>query len=165
MDSMPAKLEEIYVVGTKAMPLQAVDQAVVVEGAGIEGDRYAARQGTFTKEQEEGDSGRHVTLIEAEAIEAALGEFGDDFREGRSRRNLVTRGIPLNDLVNHRLQIGEVILRGDRSCPPCEHLSRLTATDSRKSLNNRGGLRTTVIKGGVIRVGDQIKVLEGLRDR
>lgn len=162
---MAAKLEEIYVVGEKALPLQAVSEALVVEGAGIEGDRYAAKQGTFTKEQEEGDAGRQVTLIEAEAIEAALAEFGEDFRAGRSRRNLVTRGIRLSELVNHRLQIGDVILRGDRDCPPCGHLSKLTATDSRTSLKNRGGLRTTVLKGGIIRVGDPIKILEGLRDR
>lgn len=162
---MAAKIEEIYVGAEKGRPLQSVGEILVIEGVGIDGDRYASRQGTFTKEQEEGDAGRQVTLIEAEAIEAALEAFGDDFRDGKSRRNLVTRGIRLNDLVNHRLQIGQVILRGDRTCPPCGHLSRLTATESRKSLKNRGGLRTTVLKGGVIRVGDRIKVLEGLREK
>jgi MOSC domain-containing protein YiiM len=162
---MAARVEAIYISTEKAKPVIAVDEVMVIEGAGIDGDRYAAKQGTFTKEQEEGDAGRHVTLIEAEAIEAALEEFGDDFRDGKSRRNLVTRGVELNELINHRLQIGEVILRGDRHCPPCGHLSRLTATESRKSLKNRGGLRTTVIKGGVIRAGDRIQILQGLRDR
>ncbi len=162
---MAAKVEEIYIGAEMGKPLHAVDEVIVLEGVGIEGDRYAAKQGTFTKETEEGDAGKHVTLIEAEAIEAALEEFGEDFREGRSRRNLVTRGVKLNDLINHRLQIGEVILKGERHCHPCGHLSKLTATDAKKSLKMRGGLRTTVLKGGVIRVGDRIKVLEGNRNR
>lgn len=162
---MAAKVEEIYIGAEMGKPLHAVDVVTVIENVGIDGDRYAQKQGTFTKEQEDGDAGKQVTLIEAEAIEAALEEFGDDFRDGKSRRNLVTRGIKLSGLVNHRLQIGDVILRGDRDCPPCSHLSKLTATDSRKSLKHRGGLRTTVLKGGTIRVGDRIKILEGLRDR
>ncbi len=162
---MSAKIEEIYIGEEMGKPLHSVDEAIVIEGLGIEGDRYAKKQGTFTKEKEEGDAGKHVTLIEAEAIEAALDEFGDDYREGKSRRNIVTRGIKLNALINHRLQIGDVILKGERDCPPCGHLSKLTATESRKSLKNRGGLRTTVLKGGVIRVGDTIQVLEGNRDR
>ena len=162
---MAGKIEEIYIVAEMGRPLASVNEVTVLEGRGIAGDRYAALAGTFTKEEEEGDAGKHVTLIEAEAIEAALEEFGEDFSKGRSRRNIVTRGIRLNDLINHRLRIGEVIFKGERHCHPCGHLSKLTATDARTSLKMRGGLRTTVIKGGILRVGDTIEVLEGNRDR
>lgn len=156
---MAAKIEAIYIGSETGKPLQAMDEVITIAGVGIDGDRYANKDGTFN--QSEDDEATQVTLIEGEAIDAALDEFGEDFREGRSRRNLVTRGIRLNDLVQQRFQVGEAVLEGAQLCHPCSHLSKLTATDSRKSLKNRGGLRTIVIQGGVIRVGDRIKVLEG----
>lgn len=159
LSRMAAKVEEIFIGAEMGKPLQAVTEVIALEGRGIEGDRYAAKEGTFNKAPD--DEATQVTLIEAEAIEAALADFGEDFREGRSRRNLVTRGIALNDLVGQRFQVGEVILEGAQLCHPCGHLSKLTATDARKSLKNRGGLRTIVVKGGVIRAGDRIRVLEG----
>jgi MOSC domain-containing protein YiiM len=155
---MAAKIEEIFIGAEMGKPLHAVDEVIVIEGVGIDGDRYASKQGTFNGSPD--DEATQVTLIEAEAIEAALEDFGEDFREGRSRRNFVTRGIKLNDLVGQRFQVGQAVLEGAQLCHPCGHLSKLTATDSRKSLKNRGGLRTIVVKGGVIRTGDRIKVLE-----
>lgn len=157
MTDMPATVEEIYIGAENGKPLQPADQVIAIEGVGLDGDRYADRQGTFNASPD--DEATQVTLIEAEAIEAALSDFGEDFREGRSRRNLVTRGIRLNDLVNKRFQIGEVVLEGAQLCHPCGHLAKLTKTDCRKSLKNRGGLRTIVVKGGTIRVGDVIEVL------
>lgn len=161
---MPAIVEAIYIAAEKRVPLTAVVEVLAIAGLGLQGDRYASGQGTFSKPVEEGDAGKQVTLIEAEAIDATLAESGADYRHGRSRRNLVTRGVSLNELVNCRLRIGDVLLRGDRLCPPCGHLSTLTSTDARTTLKHRGGLRTTVLQGGTIRVGDEIVVLPGLRD-
>jgi MOSC domain-containing protein YiiM len=158
-----AKVEEIYIGAESGEPLQPAKQATAIEGVGLSGDRYAQHQGTLNRSPD--DDATQVTLIEAEAIDAALRDFDEDFRAGRSRRNLVTRGIALNDLLGKRFQVGEVILEGAQLCHPCGHLAKLTKTDCRKSLKNRGGLRTIVVKGGAIRVGDAIKVLEGLSNR
>lgn len=160
---MSAKIEEIFIGADMGKPLHAVSEVIALEGRGIEGDRYAAKEGTFNNAPD--DEATQITLIEAEAIEAALKDFGEDFREGRSRRNLVTRGIGLNELVGQRFQVGDVVLEGAQLCHPCGHLSKLTATDSRTSLKDRGGLRTIVVKGGIIRVGDRITVLEGAHSR
>lgn len=153
-------IEAIYLGPTKRGPVQAVD-AVEVTSSGLVGDRYSLGVGTLSKKVEEGDAGRHVTLIQAEAIEAALADFGEDFRDGRHRRNLVSRGLAsINDLIYARLRIGrDLVLRVDRHCHPCGHLSRLTSTSSTKSLKMRGGLRLTVLEPGTIRVGDPIAVL------
>ena len=100
-------------------------------------------------------------MIQVEAIDAALADFGEDFSDGRHRRNLVSRGLaPINDLIYARLRVGrDCVLRVDRHCHPCGHLSRLTSTTATRSLNRRGGLRLTVLEPGAIRVGDPIDVL------
>jgi MOSC domain-containing protein YiiM len=153
-------LEAIYLGPAKRGPMGSVD-AVDVTALGLAGDRYASGVGTLSKKVEEGDAGRHVTLIQAEAIEAAMADFGEDFSGGRHRRNLVSRGLAsINDLIYARLRIGrDVVLRVDRHCHPCGHLSRLTSTASTRSLKMRGGLRLTVLEPGAIRVGDSIEVL------
>ena len=88
---MSSTLDAIYLSPSRHVPMQSVD-SIDVSTVGLAGDRYAMGVGTLSKKIEEGDAGRHVTLIQAEAIEAALA-LGDDFRDGRHRRNLVARGL------------------------------------------------------------------------
>lgn len=135
-------------------------QAVDVVACGLNGDRYAAGLGSFSKAIEEGDAGRHVTLIESEAIATAAADFGVVWSCGLHRRNLVTSGIALNGLINKYIRIGSVVLRGERHCHPCRHLEKLTTLEAMRSLQMRGGLRTRVVETGRIRVGDAIEVLE-----
>lgn len=156
---MSGVVETIFVGPVKREPMQSV-AAVEVARAGIVGDRYAIGAGTFSKRVEEGDAGRHLTIIEAEAIETAADDFGVDWSAGVHRRNLVTRGVPLNGLINKWLKIGDVVLRGERHCHPCRHLEKLTTLEAMRSLQMRGGLRTRVVEAGRIRVGDVVQVLE-----
>jgi MOSC domain-containing protein YiiM len=134
----------------------AVPQVRAVLGRGLEGDRYFLGQGTFSRSPGEG---RQVTLIEAEALEAVRREHGLDLGEGRSRRNLVTTGIRLADLVGRRFRVGTALLRGVRLCPPCDHLERLVGPGLLAALEGRGGLRADVLEEGTIRPGDGIEVL------
>ena len=104
------------------------------------------------------DPDREITLIESEAIEAVPSEFDIPFALNESRRNLVTVGIALNDLVGKTFQVGELVLKGHRLCDPCSHLQKLTRPGVLKALANRGGLRAEILVGGVIAVGDLIHV-------
>ena len=156
---MTASVEAIFVGTTKRLAMSPTTEIEVIS-TGIAGDRYAAGAGSFSKTIEEGDAGRHVTLIEAEAIEIAAIEFGVDWSAGIHRRNIVTRGVPLNGLINRWLRIGDVVLRGERHCHPCRHLEKLTTLEAMRSLQMRGGLRARVVETGRIRVGDAIDVLE-----
>lgn len=134
-------------------PMQSVDEVRAVPGQGLEGDRYFFRQGTFFKPQPD----RELTLIEAEAIEAMKREFGVDYGLGDSRRNLVTRGVPLNHLVGKEFSIGEVKARGLRLCEPCSHLQKLSHEKVLPGLVHRGGLRAEILTEGTIRVGETVK--------
>jgi MOSC domain-containing protein YiiM len=111
------------------------------------------RQGSFFKEP---DPGIELTLIEGEAIDAAEQEYGLKLAPGESRRNLVTRGVPLKDLVGLEFRIGAIRARGIRLSNPCSYLQRLTGKDVMKGLRHRGGLRAQILTEGLIRVGDLI---------
>jgi MOSC domain-containing protein YiiM len=133
-------------------PTQAVEQVQAIPGAGLEGDRYAQQQGTFSKPEPDFE----LTLIEAEAIDALNREYGVDLAPGEARRNLVTRGVPLNHLVGHKFTIGEVEILGIRLCEPCGHLEAIAERPVIKGLRHRGGLRAQILSAGVIRVGDRV---------
>ncbi|HLW84552.1 MAG TPA: MOSC domain-containing protein [Candidatus Sulfotelmatobacter sp.] len=135
-----------------AGPMQAVPQAVAIPGIGLAGDRYATKQGTFYKPEPEYE----LTLIESEAVEALRRDYEISLAPGDARRNIVTRGVPLNHLVGREFSIGAVKVRGIRLCEPCDHLQRLTGASVIKGLLHRGGLRAQVLSQGTIRVGDAV---------
>jgi MOSC domain-containing protein YiiM len=150
-------VEAIHVAGEATQLPRAVEQVRAIAGLGLEGDRYYFGTGTYSKHP--GD-GREVTLIEAEAIEALAREAKIDLPPGASRRNIVTRDVPLNHLVGHRFRVGEVVLQGTRLCEPCAHLGALTGKGVVPGLVHRGGLRTVIVEEGTIHVGDPILPVE-----
>ena len=120
---------------------------------GIDGDR------NFSPPDQWIGSGNALTLIESEVIEAVAAEHGLDVSNGRSRRQVVTRGVRLNDLVGKEFRLGEVRCRGVELCEPCQHLQSDLLGDPRtiKILVHRGGLRADIIEGGALRVGDAVE--------
>ena len=124
-----------------------------VAGAGLEGDRYAGGKGTFSNQAA---TGREVTLIETEAIDALEREYDVEIDPAESRRNIVTSNLHLNHLVGREFTVGEVTLRGTRLCEPCGHLEKLTRGGVRRGLVHRGGLRADIVNGGTIHAGDSV---------
>lgn len=147
-----ATLEAIFIADVAKGEPRSIETAEVM-AEGLVGDRYAAGVGTFSQGLADG---RAVTLIAAEALEAIAAEFGMAWAAGEHRRNLVTRGIDLEALIHQHFRIGGVILRGNRPCPPCGHLSKLTGVDAKHLLHRRGGLRADVIEPGRLTVGDEV---------
>jgi len=143
----------IHVAPAGAAPMRSVAKAQVVVGRGLEGDRYYSKCGTYSNQP---GSGRDVTLIEVEAMEGLKREYEVQLEPGQSRRNIVTRGIALNHLVEQEFRIGDVVFRGTRLCEPCAHMEKLTVKGAMRGLIHRGGLRAEIVKGGIIRVGDTI---------
>jgi len=148
-------VESIYIASTAQGATLAVGQAVAIPGAGLEGDRYALKLGTFYKPAPDYE----LTLIEAEAIEALRRDYQVELTAGEARRNIVTRNVPLNHLVGREFAIGDVRIRGIRLCEPCDHLQKLTGKPVIKGLLHRGGLRAQILTRGTIRVGDEVSLL------
>jgi len=136
-------------------PMKAVSAVEAVEGCGLLGDRYERGAGTFSDPK---GSGYDLTLVEAEALEE-LSSKGVELVPIEARRNLVVRGIALDELIGRRFRVGEVECFGQRRCEPCSHLERLTQPGVLRDLVHRGGLRADVLSNGRIRPGDRVEAL------
>ena len=145
-------IHSIHIAAGPKEALHAVGEVRAIPGVGLEGDRYALKLGTFYKPEPDYE----LTLIEAEAIEAIKSEYKVELAPGELRRNLVTRGVPLNHLVGREFRIGDVLIRGIRLCEPCNHLEALTQRPVVKSLRHRGGLRAPDSERGHDSVGDTV---------
>jgi MOSC domain-containing protein YiiM len=152
-----ASVVSLHIAPSGAAPMHSIDRVTAITGRGLEGDRYCNLSGTYSEHP--GD-GRHVTLIESEAVEALGREYQITLEPGLARRNIVTRGVALNLWVGREFRIGAVVLRGTRLCDPCAHLDRLSQSGTMRGLIHRGGLRAEIIVGGIIGVGDPIVVVE-----
>jgi MOSC domain-containing protein YiiM len=149
--SAAGRVEGIFITTTAGQPMTALERARVVAGRGIEGDRYYLGAGFYS----DGRDGRQLTLIEAESLEA-LERAGISLAPIECRRNLVTRGIRLNQLAGRRFRVGAVECLGIRLCPPCVHLEELTRPGLLRPLARSGGLRAHALNDGEIRVGDEV---------
>jgi MOSC domain-containing protein YiiM len=150
------KIISINIAADAGALMQSVSEARAVPGKGLEGDRYFLRKGTFSKPEPD----RELTLIEAEAIEAMKRELDVDYGLSDSRRNVVTRGVPLNHLVGKEFWMGKVKARGLRLCEPCSHLQKLSHEKVLPGLVHRGGLRAQILTEGLIRVGETVRESE-----
>jgi MOSC domain-containing protein YiiM len=124
--------------------LRPVDSVNAVAGKGLEGDRHFFAEGARP--------GGAITLIEAEVLED-VGLSGP-----QSRRQVVTRGVRLNDLVGKRFLVGEIECEGVELCEPCLHLQSLTRPGIIDDLLHRGGLNADIVTSGTISVGDTVTV-------
>jgi MOSC domain-containing protein YiiM len=116
-----------------------VGTVTAVAGKGLVGDRHFHDEGA--------GPGRALTLIESEVLED-VGLTG-----ARSRRQVVVRGVRLNDLVGKRFWVGDVECLGVELCEPCSHLQQMTRAGIIKALIHRGGLNADILTDGQISVG------------
>lgn len=147
----------LHIAAAAGAPVESVGAARALKGEGLAGDRYALKLGTFSNDP---GSGRALTLVETEALEALEREYRIALEPAATRRNVVTRGVYLNHLVGRDFLIGGVVLRGTRLCEPCAHLEKLTVKGAMRGLIHRGGLRADILCDGVIRVGDAVVPLD-----
>jgi MOSC domain-containing protein YiiM len=143
----------LYVATEAGGPVEARTEVKLLAGTGVEGDRYAAAGGRWS---EKGGAGRQLTLIEREAIEAALRDYGVELAPGATRRNIVTQGVALNHLVGRRFRIGTVEVTGVRLAEPCSYLAGMTDARIVRALVHRGGLRADIVTDGSVRLGDPV---------
>lgn len=139
--------------------MQSIEEVRAVPEKGLEGDRYFTQQGSFSRWP---GPHREVSLIAEEALAELLAETGVTLLPEMSRRNVLVRGVPLNDLIKKPFRVGDVDLFGIRLCQPCKYLVRLTGLpELLPGLVNRGGLRARIVSEGWIRVGDSVQPGQG----
>jgi hypothetical protein len=143
------RIEAIYVSPSAGEAATRLDTARTLPGRGLDGDRHVTGDGTFPS----GLPGSALTLIEAEVCESFDPPLGPDDH----RRNVVTRGVALNDLVGHEFTLGTGRCKGMRLCEPCTVVQRYAGRPVLRALVHRGGLRADILAEGEIRVGDTVR--------
>ncbi|MBV9301309.1 MAG: NUDIX domain-containing protein [Acidobacteriaceae bacterium] len=153
---MNGRVDAIYTAPAEALPVIRRDRVHARPGIGLDGDRYAHGTGFWSHD---GKVSRDLTLIEAEVIEALRTELAGRLDFGALRRNIVTRGVKLNELVGRRFCIGTVVVEGTSLCEPCAHLERIVGRPVLRTLVHRGGVRGNILTMGEIHTGQPISVL------
>jgi MOSC domain-containing protein YiiM len=129
-----------------------VERVEALEAGGLQGDHYSG-----------GSQGkRQVTLIQAEHIEAVASMLGvESVDAGRTRRNIVVRGINLLALHDRRFRIGGVVLEGTGYCHPCSRMEENLGPGGYNAMRGHGGIIARIVEGGEIRVGDSVGLVLG----
>ena len=124
-------------------------------GKGIEGDRYFSNTGK-NRSHYQGQPDWEITLIESEVIADFNKSTGNKFHDSDFRRNLVTEGIRLNDLVGKTFEINGTSFYGVQLCEPCASLQKRMAVKILPALIGKGGLRAQIRGNGLVCIGDVI---------
>ena len=128
-----------------------VTQINLVAGKGIIGDRHF---------KDYNDPFNQLSIIESENIDEYNLKYKSNIPYLNFRRNIITKGIKLNDLVEKKIKIGSIELEVIDLCRPCRHLSeKLNRNDVIKEFLRKGGIRCQIINNGKIYLGDKIKVI------
>src|SRR5438270_11911130 len=102
--------------------MRPLREACAHAGSGLREDRYATRAGHWHDDR----VSRDLTLVETEVIDELAARHGQRLQAGELRRNVTTRGIHLNELVDRIFWLGDVLCRGAQLCEPCLYLEELT---------------------------------------
>ena len=147
-------MSEVYKIGITIknnQPINEVNSINVLANQGIVGDRHF---------NEFNDPYNQLSLIESENIDYYNIKYGLNIPYIDFRRNIVTKGIQLNDLVGKKILVGKVELEGIDLCRPCKHLSEVLGQENIiKEFLRRGGLRCKILTSSCITVGDKISIL------
>lgn len=141
-----ARVEHIHLAPNHGAPVVSVPEVVAVEQQGLEGDRNLG-------------SVRNVTIVCDGELAKAAAELGlETIPPGATRRNITVSLDRLPRTHGTRMTLGEATLEVWRDCAPCEVMDESVAPGARSALKDRAGIGATVIRGGVIRVGDEVTI-------
>ena len=145
-----SKVYKFGITNNNNQKIREVNSIEVLANQGIIGDRHF---------KEFNDPYSQLSLIESENIDYYNIKYGLNIPYIDFRRNIITKGIRLNDLVGKKFLVGEVELEGIDLCRPCRHLCELLDQDNIiKEFLRRGGLRCQILSSSSIEVGNKIKV-------
>ena len=123
-----------------------------IAGKGLYKDRYY---------KDNNNKNNQLTLIESENIDYYNTISKNNIPYINFRRNIITKGIQLNKLINKKILIGNVKILIHELCEPCLQLqTKLNQKNFVKSLLHRGGLRAEIIQSGTIYINDKIYIYQ-----
>ena len=146
-----SKVFKLGVTQNNNKKINEVEVIKVLANKGVVGDRHF---------KEFNDPYCQLSLIESENIDYYNSKYGSNISYVDFRRNVVTKGICLNDLVGRKLLVGNVKVEVIDLCRPCRHLEDiLNHNNIIKVFLRKGGLRSQILSSSKINIGDEIKIL------
>lgn len=132
-------------------PMTSLQQALAQTDHGLDGDHSALRAG----------GKRQITLIQAEhlSVIATLCGIEPLCDPSLLRRNLVISGINLLALKDKAFLVGTVTLEGTGACHPCSRMEEALGPGGYNAVRGHGGITARVINGGVLRTGDEVRLI------
>ena len=128
--------------------VRAIDTVKAVKGKGLVNNRHF---------KENNEKKRQITLIEIENINYYNKISKTHILSINFRRNIITSGIRLNELLNKEFYIGKVRVKAHDLCRPCKYLQELLKQNNIiKEFLHKGGLRCEILSSGKICIGDKI---------
>lgn len=154
-------VDAIHVAPEAGAEMQSVTNARAIAGKGLEGDRYFERAGSWSGEKGRDlpPEDRALTLFEAETLEIVERDADIKLEPADHRRNITTRNVAVDHLLDERFRIGDAVCEGVEICEPCAYLESLTEEGVLSALVHRGGLNVRIVSSGGIAVDDPITVL------
>ena len=147
-------MSQVFKIGiakNNSQEIQEVKEINLVSGKGIIGDRHF---------NEHNNPYNQLSLIESENIDYYSKEFQLNIPYLSFRRNIVTKGIKLNDLIDKKILIGQIEVKGINLCRPCKHLEQtLEQNNIIKEFLRKGGLRCEILNSGKISINDKITLI------
>ncbi len=108
---------------------------------------------------------RAVTLIQAEHLPAVSQMLGRPVDFAGTRRNLLVSGLNLSACPGRQLAIGEVVLELTVRCHPCRRMDETFGVGGFAALFGHGGWCARIVRSGVIRVGDTVRLADVAQQR
>jgi len=147
-----SKVFKLGITGKNNSEIKEVTSIEVLANKGVVGDRHF---------DDFNDPYCQLSLIESENIDYYNSKYGLNIPYINFRRNIVTKGIKLNELIGKKIKVGEVSIEGIDLCRPCRHLTEMLDQENiLKEFLRRGGLRCQILSSAKIKVGDQIKIID-----
>ena len=147
-----SKVFKIGITDKNNKKINEVKSIEVLENKGVVGDRHF---------DEFNDPYCQLSLIESENIDFYNSKYNLNIPYVDFRRNIITKGIRLNDLIGKKFLVGNVKVEGIDLCRPCRHLTEiLNQQNILKEFLRKGGLRCQILSSSEITIGDKINLLD-----
>tara|TARA_B100002051_G_C16694021_1_gene617158 strand:- start:653 stop:1093 length:441 start_codon:yes stop_codon:yes gene_type:complete len=143
-----SKVFKLGITSKNNQEIKEVESIEVLADKGVVGDRHFKN---FNEPY------CQLSLIESENIDHYNIKYGLNISYINFRRNIVTKGIQLNELVGKKFKIGNVKVEGIDLCRPCRHLTEILSQNNiLKEFLRKGGLRCKILSSSKITIGDKI---------
>ena len=155
---MNPTVENIFITKTRREQPHEIEAAKLEAGKGIVGDRYHERALEFLAVGDQVPS-NHISVISKEELAGFLERNNAEIDYADFRRNVLTSGIDLRELIGRQFKLGSALCQGIEDCDPCVFLAATVHRSVLPEMKKKAGLRAIILEDGDLKIGDTITLI------